>query len=60
VIDETTIRNALAKTADTFGGLHFAFNNAGVEQVPTPLVEQTLDDYRRIISPDSCCKVEGK
>jgi NAD(P)-dependent dehydrogenase (short-subunit alcohol dehydrogenase family) len=49
VTDEATIRNALAKTAETFGGLHFAFNNAGVEQVPTPLVEQTLEDYRRII-----------
>jgi NAD(P)-dependent dehydrogenase (short-subunit alcohol dehydrogenase family) len=34
VTDEATIRNALAKTAETFGGLHFAFNNAGVEQVP--------------------------
>jgi NAD(P)-dependent dehydrogenase (short-subunit alcohol dehydrogenase family) len=49
VTDETTIRTALAKTAETFGGLHFAFNNAGVEQVPTLLVEQTLEDYRRII-----------
>ena len=46
---ETTIRSALAKTAETFGGLHFAFNNAGVEQLPTPLTKQTLEDYRRII-----------
>lgn len=49
VTDETTIRNALTKTAETFGGLHFAFNNAGVEQIPKPLVDQTMDDYRRII-----------
>ena len=49
VTNETTIRSALAKTAETFGGLHFAFNNAGVEQLPTPLAQQTLEDYRRII-----------
>jgi len=49
VTNEITVRNALAKTAETFGGLHFAFNNAGVEQVPTPLPKQTLEDYRRII-----------
>lgn len=49
VTDETTVRNALTKTAETFGGLHFAFNNAGVEQFPTPLVDQTMADYRRII-----------
>jgi NAD(P)-dependent dehydrogenase (short-subunit alcohol dehydrogenase family) len=49
VTNETVVRNALAKTAETFGGLHFAFNNAGVEQIPTPLVDQTIEDYRRII-----------
>src|SRR5260370_21204683 len=49
VTNETTIRNALAKTAETFGGLRFAFNNAGVEQAPAPLPQQTLEDYRRII-----------
>src|SRR4029077_19574299 len=49
VTNETAVHDALGKTAETFGGLHFAFNNAGVEQVPTPLVEQTLEDYRRII-----------
>jgi NAD(P)-dependent dehydrogenase (short-subunit alcohol dehydrogenase family) len=49
VTNETVVRNALAKTAETFGGLHFAFNNAGVEQIPTPLVDHTIEDYRRII-----------
>src|SRR5678815_5094550 len=49
VTDEAFFRNAVAKTAETFGGLHFAFNNAGVEQVPTPLPKQTIADYRRII-----------
>lgn len=49
VTDEAFVRAAVCKTADTFGGLHYAFNNAGVEQVPAPLSKQTLDDYRRII-----------
>ena len=49
VTDEAFIRHAVKATAEEFGGLHFAFNNAGVEQVPTPLPEQTIADYRRII-----------
>ena len=42
VTDEAFLRTAVAKIADTFGGLHYAFNNAGVEQVPTPLPQQTI------------------
>lgn len=41
--------SAVAGTVDAFGRLDYAFNNAGVEQVPTPLPDQTEDDYRRII-----------
>jgi NAD(P)-dependent dehydrogenase (short-subunit alcohol dehydrogenase family) len=40
---------AVSRTADTLGGLNFAFNNAGVEQVPTPLPEQTEQDYGRVM-----------
>ncbi|GMW02870.1 MAG: short-chain alcohol dehydrogenase-like protein [Candidatus Hydrogenedentota bacterium] len=49
VTDEAFMRNAVATTAESFGGLHYAFNNAGVEQVSTPLPDQTVDDYRRIM-----------
>lgn len=49
VTDEAFIRNAVRKTAEKFGGLHAAFNNAGVEQVGTPLPQQTIDDYRKIM-----------
>jgi len=31
VTDEAFIRATVSKTADAFGGLHYAFNNAGVE-----------------------------
>ncbi|QQL44556.1 SDR family NAD(P)-dependent oxidoreductase [Sulfuriroseicoccus oceanibius] len=49
VTDETFIRDAVARTKSEFGGLHHVFNNAGVEQVPSPLPDQTIDDYRKII-----------
>lgn len=49
VTDEAFVRSAVRQTAETFGGLHYAFNNAGVEQLPTPLTEQTVDEFRRII-----------
>ncbi|MEO0796046.1 MAG: glucose 1-dehydrogenase [Verrucomicrobiota bacterium] len=49
VTDEAFIRNAVATTKNEFGGLHYVFNNAGVEQLSTPLPEQTVEDYRRIM-----------
>lgn len=49
VTDEAFLRQSLAKVVQVFGGLHYAFNNAGVEQVPLALEKQTLRDYRRII-----------
>ncbi len=49
VTDENFLRSAVAKTAEAFDGLHYAFNNAGIEQVPGPLTQQTVEDYRRIM-----------
>jgi NAD(P)-dependent dehydrogenase (short-subunit alcohol dehydrogenase family) len=49
VTDEDFMRRTVAQVVKAFGGLHFAFNNAGIEQVPTPLPQQTIADYRRII-----------
>src|SRR5262245_45559605 len=49
VTDEAFVRGTVSKTAEAFGGLHYAFNNAGVEQVPGALTDQTIADYRRII-----------
>ena len=49
VTSEDDLKKALDATAQAFGGLHFAFNNAGVEQVPTPLVDQTEKDYQHIM-----------
>ena len=49
VTSREDIEKAISGTVETFGGLHCAFNNAGVEQVPTPLPEQTDNDYQKII-----------
>ncbi|WP_218080114.1 glucose 1-dehydrogenase [Anthocerotibacter panamensis] len=49
VTHESDLKNAIDTTYEAFGRLNYAFNNAGVEQVPGPLTEQTEEDYRRII-----------
>ncbi len=49
VTNESDVAAAIDKTCSEFGRLDYAFNNAGVEQAPTPLLEQTEDDYRRVI-----------
>jgi len=45
VTDEGVIRDAIARTSDTFGGLHYAFNNAGADQRPVRLPELSEADY---------------
>lgn len=42
---EADIVRALEQTMAAFGRLDYAFNNAGIEQVPKPLPEQTEADY---------------
>jgi NAD(P)-dependent dehydrogenase (short-subunit alcohol dehydrogenase family) len=49
VTDEDFMRRTVAQVADGFGGLHFAFNNAGAEQLPTPLPQQSVADSHRIM-----------
>jgi NAD(P)-dependent dehydrogenase (short-subunit alcohol dehydrogenase family) len=42
----------LQETVATFGGLDVAFNNAGIEQRPTPLPELPEDVWDRVIDVD--------
>lgn len=49
VTNEADLAAAVDKTCSELGRLDYAFNNAGVEQVPSSLTDQTDDDYRRII-----------
>ncbi len=39
----------VAKTVEIFGGLHCAFNNAGVNGISAPFHEQTLEEFQRVV-----------
>jgi NAD(P)-dependent dehydrogenase (short-subunit alcohol dehydrogenase family) len=44
---EADVEALIGQTVDRFGGLHFAFNNAGVYLDSGPITESTEDIYRR-------------
>ncbi len=46
------VESLVRQTADTHGGLHVAFNNAGVLPPTGPLLEQTEADWDRTINVD--------
>lgn len=48
VANETDVINLVAKTVEKFGGLHIAFNNAGVEGHPAPITELKTEDYQHV------------
>lgn len=47
---EADAKRMVEETVAAFGRLDFAFNNAGVEQIMTPLPDQTEADFDRIMS----------
>jgi NAD(P)-dependent dehydrogenase (short-subunit alcohol dehydrogenase family) len=49
---DADVQAALHKTAETFGRLDFAFNNAGVEQPLTPAADLTEEQWDRIVGID--------
>jgi NAD(P)-dependent dehydrogenase (short-subunit alcohol dehydrogenase family) len=49
VADEVSVRSLVEKTVRSYGRLDYAFNNAGVEQTMTPLVEQTVEEFDQIM-----------
>ncbi len=48
VADEAQVKRAVEETVETFGALHHAFNNAGVEGVFAPTHEQTEENARNV------------
>src|ERR1700687_3018958 len=42
-------KELVERTMQTFGRLDFAFNNAGIEQEPTPFLEQNEETYDRVM-----------
>ncbi|MEM7625059.1 MAG: glucose 1-dehydrogenase [Planctomycetota bacterium] len=49
VTNEADVESLVRHATETFGGLHGAFNNAGVEQDFTPLGQTTTEDYRFVM-----------
>lgn len=43
------IKSMVQKTLSEFGRLDFAFNNAGIEEIPTPLSKKTESIYNQIM-----------
>ena len=52
VTSSTDVQTALQQTVEAFGRLDFAFNNAGIEQPPTPLADITEDQWQRVLDID--------
>ena len=50
VAQEPQVKNLIGRTLEQFGRLDFAFNNAGIEQEPTPFLEQNEETYDRVMN----------
>lgn len=49
VSSEEQVKNLVEKTLKAYGRLDLAFNNAGIEQSPMPLTEQTEALYKQVM-----------
>ena len=49
VAQEAQVKNLIGRTLEQFGRLDFAFNNAGIEQEPTPFLEQNEETFDRVL-----------
>jgi len=52
VSDEAAVRNLIATAVQTYGGLHCAFNNAGVLPPTVPLVDMDASVFDRTLAVD--------
>jgi NAD(P)-dependent dehydrogenase (short-subunit alcohol dehydrogenase family) len=50
VANEDDVRSLVEKTAKTYGRLDYAFNNAGIEEMMTPLADQTSEIFDQIMN----------
>ena len=48
VANEDDVKSLVEKTVKTYGRLDYAFNNAGIEEMMTPLIDQTSDILIRL------------
>src|SRR6202030_850328 len=49
VSNASQVKELVERTIQEFGRLDFAFNNAGIEQEPTPFLEQTEETFDRLM-----------
>src|SRR6266850_969736 len=49
VAKEAQVKNLIGRTLEQFGRLDFAFNNAGIEQPPTPFLKQDEETFDRVM-----------
>jgi NAD(P)-dependent dehydrogenase (short-subunit alcohol dehydrogenase family) len=49
VAQDSQVRNLVGRTLEHFGRLDFAFNNAGIEQAPTPFLEQRETTFDQVM-----------
>jgi NAD(P)-dependent dehydrogenase (short-subunit alcohol dehydrogenase family) len=50
VANENDVRSLVEKTVDRYGRLDYAFNNAGVEEIMTPFLDQTSEKFDQIMN----------
>jgi NAD(P)-dependent dehydrogenase (short-subunit alcohol dehydrogenase family) len=50
VTNENDVRLLIEKTIENHGRLDYAFNNAGTEEIRTPLLDQTSEAFDRIMN----------
>jgi NAD(P)-dependent dehydrogenase (short-subunit alcohol dehydrogenase family) len=50
VANEDDVRSLVEKAVKVYGRLDYAFNNAGIEEAMTPLVEQTSNIFDQIMN----------
>ncbi len=63
VSDDRQVEDMVNKTVEAFGGLDYAYNNAGVQNELAEAAEQTLEDFERVNNINyrgiwSCMKYE--
>ena len=50
VANENDVRSLVEKTVKQYNRLDYAFNNAGIEEMTTPLVDQTSEVFDQIMN----------
>lgn len=49
VTDANSVHDMVSAAVDTYGGLDFAHNNAGIEGKQMPIADMTTEEFRRVI-----------